>query len=111
MSGPRKALYRLSGLQGAKGPGLVWEKRALRSCSGPGRRVGHDTITVLSEHLLTWSPPAVLGCPRSSSSRASVSVHPSQVSPEMQRDVLRRLFQTDPDVIDYLLRRKLHAVP
>ncbi|NXI95293.1 RHG06 protein, partial [Psophia crepitans] len=28
------------------------------------------------------------------------------VSPEMQRDVLRRLFQTDPDVIDYLLRRK-----
>ncbi|XP_009697773.1 PREDICTED: rho GTPase-activating protein 6-like, partial [Cariama cristata] len=33
------------------------------------------------------------------------------VSPEMQRDVLRRLFQTDPDVIDYLLRRKLRAVP
>jgi len=29
----------------------------------------------------------------------------------MQRDVLRRLFQTDPDVIDYLLRRKLPAVP
>ncbi|KFW62771.1 Rho GTPase-activating protein 6, partial [Pygoscelis adeliae] len=28
------------------------------------------------------------------------------VSPEMQRDILRRLFQTDPDVIDYLLRRK-----
>ncbi|NXT24854.1 RHG06 protein, partial [Syrrhaptes paradoxus] len=28
------------------------------------------------------------------------------VSAEMQRDVLRRLFQTDPDVIDYLLRRK-----
>ncbi|NXU55075.1 RHG06 protein, partial [Turnix velox] len=28
------------------------------------------------------------------------------VSPELQRDVLRRLFQTDPDVIDYLLRRK-----
>ncbi|NXG16155.1 RHG06 protein, partial [Grallaria varia] len=28
------------------------------------------------------------------------------VSPEMQCDVLRRLFQTDPDVIDYLLRRK-----
>ncbi|XP_075018721.1 rho GTPase-activating protein 36 [Calonectris borealis] len=33
------------------------------------------------------------------------------VSPEMQRDVLRRLFQTDPDVIDYLLRRKFKAVP
>ncbi|XP_074458134.1 rho GTPase-activating protein 36 isoform X3 [Larus michahellis] len=33
------------------------------------------------------------------------------VSPEMQRDVLRRLFQTDPDVIDYLLRRKLNAMP
>uniref|UniRef100_A0A8D0KWG3 Rho-GAP domain-containing protein n=1 Tax=Strix occidentalis caurina TaxID=311401 RepID=A0A8D0KWG3_STROC len=28
------------------------------------------------------------------------------VSPEMQLDILRRLFQTDPDVIDYLLRRK-----
>ncbi|KAM7042984.1 rho GTPase-activating protein 36 [Acridotheres tristis] len=28
------------------------------------------------------------------------------VSPEMQCDVLRRLFQTDPDVIEYLLRRK-----
>ncbi|NXF35309.1 RHG06 protein, partial [Nyctibius bracteatus] len=28
------------------------------------------------------------------------------VSPETQRDVLRRLFQTDPDVIDHLLRRK-----
>ncbi|KFP88614.1 Rho GTPase-activating protein 6, partial [Acanthisitta chloris] len=28
------------------------------------------------------------------------------VSPEMQSDILRRLFQTDPDVIDYLLRRK-----
>ncbi|XP_054069960.1 rho GTPase-activating protein 36 isoform X3 [Rissa tridactyla] len=33
------------------------------------------------------------------------------VSPETQRDVLRRLFQTDPDVIDYLLRRKLNAMP
>lgn len=43
--------------------------------------------------------------------RASVSVYPSQVSPEMQRDILRRLFQTDPDVIDYLLRRKFNAVP
>ncbi|NXS63189.1 RHG06 protein, partial [Brachypteracias leptosomus] len=28
------------------------------------------------------------------------------VSPETQRDILRRLFQTDPDVIEYLLRRK-----
>ncbi|NWH66743.1 RHG06 protein, partial [Geococcyx californianus] len=28
------------------------------------------------------------------------------VSPEMQCHVLRRLFQTDPDVIDHLLRRK-----
>ncbi|NXD02715.1 RHG06 protein, partial [Certhia familiaris] len=28
------------------------------------------------------------------------------VSPERQCDVLRRLFQTDPDVIEYLLRRK-----
>ncbi|NWX24203.1 RHG06 protein, partial [Aegotheles bennettii] len=28
------------------------------------------------------------------------------VSADMQRDVLRRLFQTDPDVIDHLLRRK-----
>ncbi|NWX88583.1 RHG06 protein, partial [Nothoprocta ornata] len=28
------------------------------------------------------------------------------VSPEMQQDILSRLFQTDPDVIDYLLRRK-----
>ncbi|NXX52924.1 RHG06 protein, partial [Scopus umbretta] len=28
------------------------------------------------------------------------------VSPEMQCDILRRLFQTDPDVIEYLLRRK-----
>ncbi|KAK4810225.1 hypothetical protein QYF61_012394 [Mycteria americana] len=34
-----------------------------------------------------------------------------RVSPEMQRDVLRRLFQTDPDVIDYLLRRKFNATP
>ncbi|XP_037264353.1 rho GTPase-activating protein 36 [Falco rusticolus] len=33
------------------------------------------------------------------------------VSPEMQCGVLRRLFQTDPDVIDYLLRRKFNAVP
>ncbi|XP_051646970.1 rho GTPase-activating protein 36 isoform X3 [Manacus candei] len=33
------------------------------------------------------------------------------VSPEMQCDILRRLFQTDPDVIDYLLRRKFPAVP
>ncbi|KAM6253791.1 rho GTPase-activating protein 36 [Porphyrio hochstetteri] len=33
------------------------------------------------------------------------------VSPERQRDILRRLFQTDPDVIDHLLRRKLNAVP
>ncbi|KAM6056967.1 rho GTPase-activating protein 36 isoform 2-T3 [Theristicus caerulescens] len=33
------------------------------------------------------------------------------VSPEMQHDILRRLFQTDPDVIDYLLRRKFNAVP
>ncbi|KGL84823.1 Rho GTPase-activating protein 6, partial [Tinamus guttatus] len=28
------------------------------------------------------------------------------VSPEMQQDIVRRLFETDPDVIDYLLRRK-----
>uniref|UniRef100_A0A8C9NU24 Rho GTPase activating protein 36 n=1 Tax=Serinus canaria TaxID=9135 RepID=A0A8C9NU24_SERCA len=33
------------------------------------------------------------------------------VSPEMQWDVLRRLFQTDPDVIEYLLRRKFPDVP
>uniref|UniRef100_A0A8D2N6D0 Rho GTPase activating protein 36 n=1 Tax=Zonotrichia albicollis TaxID=44394 RepID=A0A8D2N6D0_ZONAL len=33
------------------------------------------------------------------------------VSPEMQCDVLRRLFQTDPDVIEYLLRRKFPDVP
>ncbi|XP_056347140.1 rho GTPase-activating protein 36 isoform X2 [Oenanthe melanoleuca] len=32
------------------------------------------------------------------------------VSPEMQSDVLRRLFQTDPDVIEYLLRRKFPDV-
>ncbi|XP_074739122.1 rho GTPase-activating protein 36 isoform X1 [Strix uralensis] len=32
------------------------------------------------------------------------------VSPEMQLDILRRLFQTDPDVIDYLLRRKFNAM-
>ncbi|XP_068553707.1 rho GTPase-activating protein 36 isoform X1 [Anas acuta] len=32
------------------------------------------------------------------------------VSPEMQHDILRRLFQTDPDVIDYLLRRKFNTV-
>ncbi|KAL2304545.1 hypothetical protein Nmel_013301 [Mimus melanotis] len=32
------------------------------------------------------------------------------VSPEMQCDVLRRLFQTDPDVIEYLLRRKFPDV-
>ncbi|XP_064015333.1 rho GTPase-activating protein 36 [Pogoniulus pusillus] len=31
------------------------------------------------------------------------------VSPEMQLDILKRLFQTDPDVIDYLLRRKFSA--
>ena len=43
--------------------------------------------------------------------RARASLCPPQVPPEMQRDVLRRLFQTDPDVIDYLLRRKLPAVP
>ncbi|EOB00531.1 Rho GTPase-activating protein 6, partial [Anas platyrhynchos] len=39
-----------------------------------------------------------------------VFVYPSQVSPEMQHDILRRLFQTDPDVIDYLLRRKFNTV-
>ncbi|RLV85367.1 hypothetical protein DV515_00016038, partial [Chloebia gouldiae] len=33
------------------------------------------------------------------------------VSPEMQCDILRRLFQTDPDVIEYLLRRKFPDVP
>ncbi|XP_063272973.1 rho GTPase-activating protein 36 isoform X4 [Prinia subflava] len=33
------------------------------------------------------------------------------VSPEMQCDVLRRLFQTDPDVIEYLLRRKFPDAP
>ncbi|XP_054244536.1 rho GTPase-activating protein 36 [Indicator indicator] len=32
------------------------------------------------------------------------------VSPEMQLDILRRLFQTDPDVIDYLLRRKFSTM-
>ncbi|CAM9380671.1 unnamed protein product [Bubo scandiacus] len=32
------------------------------------------------------------------------------VSPEMQLDILRRLFQTDPDVIDYLLRRKFNTM-
>ncbi|XP_062441048.1 rho GTPase-activating protein 36 [Rhea pennata] len=32
------------------------------------------------------------------------------VSPEMQHDILRRLFQTDPDVIKYLLRRKFKTV-
>ncbi|KAM6381677.1 rho GTPase-activating protein 36 [Pluvialis apricaria] len=32
------------------------------------------------------------------------------VSPEMQCHILRRLFQTDPDVIDYLLRRKVNAM-
>lgn len=37
-------------------------------------------------------------------------MYPSQVSPEMQHDILRRLFQTDPDVIDYLLRRKFNTV-
>ncbi|XP_030128627.2 rho GTPase-activating protein 36 isoform X1 [Taeniopygia guttata] len=33
------------------------------------------------------------------------------VSPEMQCDILRRLFQTDPDVIEYLLRRKFPDFP
>ncbi|RMB98213.1 hypothetical protein DUI87_25116 [Hirundo rustica rustica] len=33
------------------------------------------------------------------------------VSPEMQCDVLRRLFQTHPDVIEYLLRRKFPDAP
>uniref|UniRef100_A0A8C9FJJ7 Rho-GAP domain-containing protein n=2 Tax=Pavo cristatus TaxID=9049 RepID=A0A8C9FJJ7_PAVCR len=32
------------------------------------------------------------------------------VSSETQHDILRRLFQTDPDVIDYLLRRKFNTV-
>lgn len=41
---------------------------------------------------------------------SDVAVSP-QVSPEMQCDVLRRLFQTDPDVIEYLLRRKFPDVP
>lgn len=41
---------------------------------------------------------------------SGVAVCP-QVSPEMQCDVLRRLFQTDPDVIEYLLRRKFPDVP
>lgn len=40
---------------------------------------------------------------------SDVAVSP-QVSPEMQCDVLRRLFQTDPDVIEYLLRRKFPDV-
>nr|XP_014426469.1 rho GTPase-activating protein 36 [Pelodiscus sinensis] len=31
------------------------------------------------------------------------------VPPEVQHDVLRRLFQTEPDVIDFLLRRKFNA--
>ncbi|XP_010001776.1 PREDICTED: rho GTPase-activating protein 36 [Chaetura pelagica] len=33
------------------------------------------------------------------------------VSPDMQRDILRRLFQTDPDAIEYLLRRRFQALP
>ncbi|XP_051486600.1 rho GTPase-activating protein 36 [Apus apus] len=33
------------------------------------------------------------------------------VSPDTQRDVLRRLFQTDPDAIEYLLRRRFQALP
>ncbi|XP_069723953.1 rho GTPase-activating protein 36 isoform X3 [Phaenicophaeus curvirostris] len=33
------------------------------------------------------------------------------VSTEMQCHILRRLFQTDPDVIDYLLRRKFNMAP
>ncbi|CAM4625167.1 unnamed protein product [Caretta caretta] len=31
------------------------------------------------------------------------------VSPEVQHDILRRLFQREPDVIDYLLRRKFNT--
>lgn len=30
-----------------------------------------------------------------------------QVSAELQQEVLMSLIQTDPDIIDYLLRRKL----
>ncbi|XP_030354486.1 rho GTPase-activating protein 36 [Strigops habroptila] len=33
------------------------------------------------------------------------------VPPETQRHIFRRLFQTDPDVIEYLLRRRLRAAP
>nr|XP_048720582.1 rho GTPase-activating protein 36 isoform X3 [Caretta caretta] len=32
-----------------------------------------------------------------------------EVSPEVQHDILRRLFQREPDVIDYLLRRKFNT--
>lgn len=46
--------------------------------------------------------------PQSPTSDEAVS---PQVSPEMQCDVLRRLFQTDPDVIEYLLRRKFPELP
>ncbi|XP_071613892.1 rho GTPase-activating protein 36 [Heliangelus exortis] len=33
------------------------------------------------------------------------------VSADTQRDILRRLFQTDPDAIEHLLRRKFRSVP
>lgn len=33
-----------------------------------------------------------------------------QVSAELQQEVLMSLIQTDPDIIDYLLRRKLRLV-
>lgn len=34
-----------------------------------------------------------------------------QVSAELQQEVLMSLIQTDPDIIDYLLRRKLRCRP
>jgi len=38
-----------------------------------------------------------------------VELFPAQVSAELQQEVLMSLIQTDPDVIDYLLRRKLRS--
>lgn len=36
----------------------------------------------------------------------SLALHPKQVPPDLQNEVLMSLLETDPDVVDYLLRRK-----
>ncbi|KAM7008308.1 rho GTPase-activating protein 36 [Passerculus sandwichensis] len=103
-------------------------RHAESSCDPEGRQIPGNKMTV--SNLATVFGPNILqkekpgekdaGALNFEDSAAIILVlqrliehHHSlfMVSPEMQCDVLRRLFQTDPDVIEYLLRRKFPDVP